>query len=113
MKKFSLILMMVCMGLIGFSSTAWAVKPTETLIAHCGCNFDGDAMEWQIITVNPKSRGHQNHEVDDTEECRDPDGLNPVFLDRDFDDCELLGQLPGLEACAEVYQQDDSCGDSV
>ena len=111
MKKLSLVLLSLV--LIGFAGIALAGKPTETMIAHCGCNYDGDAMEWQIITVNPNSKGHQNHEVDDTEECWDPTDTYVEYLDRDYDDCELVGQLTGLETCAEVWQQDASCGDSV
>jgi hypothetical protein len=113
MKNILLVSTLICLGMIGFSSTALAGKPTETLIAHCGCNYYGDAMEWQIITVNPNSKGHQNHRVDDTEVCLDENDEDPLELDRDFNDCELGGQLDGLEACSEVWLQDAPCGDSL
>lgn len=117
MKNFLFVSTLICLGMVGFSSTALAGKPTETIIAHCGCNFFGDALEWQIITVNPNAKGHLQHNPG-PEECLDENDENPVTLDRDFHDCTIVGTLntAGLMECstyATFPVQDESCGDSL
>jgi len=117
MKNVLFIIALVCLGALGFSSTAMAGKPTETVIAHCGCNYYGDAMEWQIITVNPNAKGHLQH-IPGPEECLDENDENPVTLNRDYHDCTIVGTLntTGLGVCTNVTPypvQDESCGEAL
>jgi len=95
MKNFLSVSTLICLGMLGFSSTALAGKPTETVIAHCGCNYYGEAMEWQIITVNPNAKGHLQH-VPGPEECLDENDENPVTLDRDFSFVSYYPSWPAI-----------------
>jgi len=117
MKNFLFVSTLICLGMVGFSSTALAGKPTETVIAHCGCNYLGDALEWQIITVNPNGKGHLQHNPG-PEECLDENDENPVTLDRYFNDCTIVGVLntAGLQLCSTYATQpvqDGPCGDAL
>ena len=42
------------------ANTAFAGGAKAT-VAHCGCNTTAIDLEWQIINVSKKSKGHQQH----------------------------------------------------
>ena len=113
MKKISLILGSI--ALIGMSATASAAKPMEAGIYHCGNvvtnEYTAEAqcnLEWSYLIINSKSKGHQQHQSGDMENCTyytdtvDGEG-NPVeqseTLYRAFSDCEVGELLEGVATC--------------
>jgi len=72
-------------------------------ILHCGCatNDWGYAqLNWNVLQVSLKTKGHQQHKAGDVETCYDDWG-NPHWYTRGGDDCQLAGaaQVAGLSQC--------------
>ncbi len=113
MKKLTLLTVVVALGMFGLvnPSTAIARQP-KTDVAHCGCNFDGSDLEWVFLSVSVKSKGHQQHDATDLEDCFDPTtGAVVDTYTRASDDCILSGgpTLPGVFACDPVPTEGVSC----
>jgi len=114
MKKLTLLTVVVALGMFGLvnPSTAIARQP-KTDVAHCGCNFDGSDLEWVFLSVSVKSKGHQQHDAGDMEECFDAADMPVDTYERAFDDCILLDGtlLPGVADCAADPIAGDTCSD--
>lgn len=116
-KKISVVL--TGMMLIGVSATAVATKPTEAQIYHCGCQSHDDGtssagadLRWNLITVSPRSRGHRQHEDGDIETCTYLDEFSieqEVDLERDSDDCEVMGSVIGVLPCDPAPVEGAEC----
>ncbi len=111
MKKLSLIL--ICLAMFAYTSTAFGDPPGKTVVAHCGCNFDGTDLEWVFLDVSTKSKGHQRHLDGDFESCNDESGSFVDIYERDFDDCDLIGEdgLGGVATCGTDPIEGDPCSD--
>ena len=93
------------------ATTAYAVKPSKVDVAHCGCTEDGSDLGWVFINISSKSRGHQQHDAGDVEECFDIDGVLLGTFERGADDCVLFGADPlnGVATCVTDPIEGDSC----
>jgi hypothetical protein len=96
----------------GVAASALAAPPAKSTILHCGCTLAGDAMVYEAISVNSKSRGHDAHVVGSIDSC---------FIDEDTSidmvrigaDCQLGGPPLGdpIGPCAEEGPEaGDICG---
>lgn len=94
------------------STTAFAGGP-KTALAHCGCNAEATDLEWQIINVSSKSRGHQRHLAGDMETCVVTDDTGAIVFEVNFErgesDCIISGTLENVGLCPTVPLQDESC----
>ena len=110
MKQLLTVVAIACLGIFGFTGTALADK---TVVAHCGCNFDGTDLEWVFLDVNTNSKGHQQHLDGDLEDCFDEFAVFVDVYERDFDDCGLIGEtnLPGVSTCNPDPVEGASCSD--
>jgi hypothetical protein len=107
MKK--LIVAIMCLSLFGLTGTALAGQP-KVDIAHCGCSDDGTDLVWKHLSVSVKSKGHQQHDAGDLEDCVDEAGVVDTF-ERAADDCVLFGVDPlnGVVTCVEDPVEGESC----
>ena len=110
MKNLLVVVALVCMCLIGFSGTAWADKPTEAVVYHCGCEVTDDGLVtadadlvWKGLIVSSNSKGHRKHQEDDVETCTFDDDIGPTFDDitRGFDDCQDESNDPSLSGVSD------------
>jgi hypothetical protein len=112
MKKLLTIVWLAYVCLIGFTSTAWAVKPTEAVLFHCGCEASDEGtaeatsdLVWHEIIVSSNSNGHRKHMVNDEENCTYVDELSVTtdnYLFRDSNDKQDQANSPplnGVDAC--------------
>jgi hypothetical protein len=109
MKK--LIIAIMCLSLFGLTGTALAGQP-KVDVAHCGCNDDGTDLVWTFLSVSVKSRGHQQHDAGDLEDCVDEAGAVVDTFVRGADDCVLFGEEPinGVAICVEpIPVEGESC----
>ena len=116
MKKLTIAVALACTGLVGLSSSAWAEKPTEDLLYHCGCESSGDGtaeatsgLVWHEIIVSSNSKGHRKHLEEDEENCTYVDESQVTqdnFLQRGFNDVQDDGNEPALDGV-------DTCEDGV
>lgn len=97
------------------ATTAFAGGP-KTSLAHCGCNANGDDLEWQIINVSSKSKGHQQHLAGDMETCVVTDDAGIIVMETNFErgesDCIISGTLENVGNCPTAIpfpMQDESC----
>ena len=97
------------------TTTAFAGGP-KTIIAHCGCNAAATDLEWQIINISSKSKGHQHHQKYDMETCVATDDAGTILMEANFErgesDCIISGTLVNVGNCPAaipVPEQDESC----
>jgi hypothetical protein len=97
------------------ANTAFAGGP-KTSLAHCGCNADATDLEWQIINVSRKSKGHQQHLANDMETCVVTDDAGVIVMQVNFEraesDCIISGSLENVGNCPTAIalpEQDESC----
>lgn len=124
-RTLSILFTIVALSLAG---PALAAPPAKSTILHCGCQWDGfDAtMNYEEISINSKSRGHDAHVVGSIDSCYTGDVLvgevlEPTFADfvRNGDDCQLDGPPLGdpIASCESFEDPDpvagDSCGSAV
>jgi len=108
--------------LVGISATAVADKPPKAEVYHCGCvTVDEQTatataeLQWKLLSISTKSKGHRNHEADDLKICMYVDenlAAQSIELERGFDDCEPIGNdlLLGVGQCGVVSPvPTDSC----
>lgn len=93
------------------ATAAYAERPTKVDIAHCGCAEDGSDLVWVFLNISSKSKGHQQHDAGDVEECLDTDGFVAGTFERGADDCVLFGGDPlnGVATCVADPVEGDSC----
>ena len=62
----------------------------KATVLHCGCNLTGDGMEYTVISINSKSRGHDAHVAGTIDSCFD--GVE-IYTDivRTGADCQIDG----------------------
>ena len=62
----------------------------KAAVLHCGCNLAGDGMEYTVISINSKSRGHDAHVAGTIDSCFD--GVE-IYTDivRTGADCQIDG----------------------
>ena len=128
MKKLSIV--MLSLILIGMAGSVWAEKKAKSEVLHCGCVWDdiGEVatMEYKVITISAKSRGHDAHVAGSIDSCKDGEIFNEetqlwedTFSDfvRNGDDCQLSGPPLGdpiLDCEGEPAPvAGDSCGVEV
>jgi hypothetical protein len=85
----------------------------KSTILHCGCNETGDGMEFNEITVNRNSRGHDEHVAGSIDSCFD--GIE-TYTDvvRTGSDCLVSG--PNLRdpiVSCDPESEGDVCGTPV
>jgi len=107
MKKLSILL--IGLMLLVLATPTLAAKPTEAGIYHCGCvaldekSAEATAeLQWSLLIINSKSRGHRMHQMGDTETCTylDIDEIEQeIELDRSSRDCEVDTLLVGVDQC--------------
>ena len=101
------------------STTAIAGKPEEALIYHCGCSASneftveaGSELRWKLLIVNANSKGHQNHQIGDIENCTyfDQESVEQENqLVRGSNDCEVGDLLTGVSTCESEPVAGDTC----
>ena len=101
--------------MFGLTSTAFAAPkapkgpPAKAAILHCGCTADGLGMEYKLISVSSKAKGHANHDVGSIDSCS-PDGINYTDFVRTGADCQVSGPaINGVGACTTELEF-DPCG---
>lgn len=117
MKKLTIVLLSLV--LIGMAGSVWAVKPAKSEVLHCGCVWDdfGEvaSMEYKVITINSKSRGHDAHYFGSMDACfagqvLEGDILVDVNIDfvRTAPDCQLAGPPLGdpIDFCTTQEEAD-------
>jgi hypothetical protein len=78
-------------------------------VLHCGCNLAGDGMEYTVISINSKSRGHDAHVAGTIDSCFD--GVE-IYTDivRTGADCQIDGPELG-DPIALCDENSPSAGD--
>lgn len=75
----------------------------KAAVMHCGCNLAGNGMEYTMISINSKSRGHDAHVMATIDSCFD--GVE-TYTDviRTGDDCQLTGPPLGdpIASCSDT-----------
>jgi hypothetical protein len=79
-------------------------------IAHCGCNYDGNGLEWKHIRVSTNAKGHLKHTASSEANC-----INvleeEVPYTRGFDDCRISDEpsnnIGGLARCDDPEDLED------
>ena len=109
--------------LSGMSTLALAEKPPKADVYHCGCVAVDEQtatataeLQWKLLSISSKSKGHKNHEADDLETCMYVDEsltARSNELERGFDDCELGDLLIGVATCSIEPFAGDSCEEEV
>jgi hypothetical protein len=103
--------------MFGLGSTALAAPkgpkgpPAKAEILHCGCAMTpaGLGMEYKLISVSSRAKGHAKHVSGSIDSCSG-DGINYYDFVRTGDDCQVSGPaVSGLDACT-TEQPFDACG---
>jgi hypothetical protein len=113
MKKLFVVVASILVSL-SFGSTLNAA-PSKSNIYHCGCNDDASGLEWQLISVSNRSRGHLNHVGGSFEECIDAEE-NVFVYERLDSDCRVDGTInlvdcddPGTTDVDETPEAGTTC----
>ncbi|MDH3467712.1 MAG: hypothetical protein OES26_17690 [Gammaproteobacteria bacterium] len=111
-----LVVSMACLSVFGIASSAMAAPPGKSTILHCGCVVDAVGvpnMRYVEISVNSKTRGHDNHFAGTIDSCFDGVDTFTDFV-RTGSDCQIDGPELGdpILAC-EGPVAGDICGAEV
>ena len=89
-------------------------------IAHCGCNSDGNGLEWKVLNVSNNAKGHRNHVEGHDTFCSgvDDEGNDSLnSFSRGADDCAIDGDGSLLEYCSDelntALNDAEEAGESV
>ena len=86
----------------------------KAAVMHCGCNLAGNDMEYKVISISSKSRGHDAHVIGTIDSCFD--GIE-TYTDvvRLGGDCQVGGSDLGdpIDRCDMMTtppNEGDDCG---